>query len=228
MFCHHKQNLKTFTISGDSKLRRIRISEDDDGLNEKDNFYLTSFLRNNIEAFAELVAQSYIRINPKKSSINARLYCAMVYSQYTDDKHPVFFTDFLGELTVFSDEVSDVKLNDYIKDYYFDFEVSDIDSVIQSLTIATLPFWEKQIIIANTFECINVTKKEQYGFKFGAITFFDFLAWKGMWRNGDKILQEISTLIDEFRKELISLSRQLFKHAPEMHLSGPSRTPHPL
>lgn len=220
MFCYHKKSLKTFTVQGNNRLRNMRIAEDDDGFIDADQFILLNTFINNLEAFAELVSQSYILASPRTTIVTERLFCSLILSRYTDEQHPVFFFNRNGAFYVFDDEPTDVDLTNYITDY---FSISVVPELFESLreTLQTdSSFVERQIAVSGFFSK-NQKKRYKYDFISGAITFLDFLAWKGLWQSqGEKNpLEDVSGLIDEFRNKLDDLSQVVYTGAKGIKLS---------
>jgi hypothetical protein len=77
-----------------------------------------------------------------------------------------------------------------------------------------------QLYVSNVFDD-NHKDSYEYGLISGAITFFDFLAWKGLWqsKNENDTLRDVSRLIDEFRAELNKMSQDLYIGATGIKLS---------
>lgn len=224
IFCYQKQKRKTFTVCGNDILKKMRIAEDADGFSEADSFFLMDFFKNdlnNLEAFAELVAESYVLPQPKKGLATERLFCASVYSCYVSEKHPVFFSNRDGEFYIFEDKLTDIKLSDYIADYFSASELPEIKGLAERVLLPGESFANIQRTISQVFEKFFRNSLNKYDFISGAITFLDFLAWKGLWQsqNGNRTLERVSELIDKFRQELDDLSQELFLQAKGIPLS---------
>lgn len=222
MFCFHKQSKKTFTVCNNSKLKKISIQEDADGFSEIDSFAVYDFLRENLlEAFAELVSYSYLYRKPKAST--ARLFTMEVYSKYSGKKHPIFFVNKDNNAYLFDNELTQIKLSAYISNYFSastntDSEILEICNISNSHD----SFAKRQKGVLSVIENFNNSVINRPGLVSGAITFLDFLAWKGLWQSQDehKSLSDVSLLIENFRKELDRLSQEYFVDAKGIPLSS--------
>lgn len=222
MFCYHKQRKKTFTICKNRRLRNIRIQEDADGFSESDTLIVADFIRQNIlTAFAELVSVSYLPASTKDNQ--SQLFTADVYSRYSGEKHNVFFANRNDQVYVFDNELTEIKLQDFISNY-FSASSSIMPEVEAVCKIASSQntFSKKQQDILSKIEEFNDAVTKTHDFISGAITFLDFLAWKGLWQSQDaqSSLKEVADLIESFRGELAKLSREYFARAKDIPLSS--------
>jgi hypothetical protein len=220
MFCVQKQKKKTFTVCNNSKLRKMRINEDYGTLVEEDSLLLQDFLYNNIEAFAQLVAISYIKKPQRASSVDERLFFASIYSLYTDEQVPVYFYNSDGVFFIFEDKPTKITLKDYVTDYFSSTIADEINNLEEKTLSMNLTFIEMQRIVTKVFDDIR-EENHEHEFISGAITFLDFLAWKGLWqaKKGKDTLNEVSSLIDNFKNELDIMSQSLYTGAKGIRLS---------
>lgn len=222
MFCYNKQNKKTFTVCNNSKLRNMRIQEDADGFSEADSLVINTFLNDNLlEAFSELIAYTYLCANDKDYS--SRLFVGKFYSRYSNSDHFVFFVNKKEDIYIFDEELLEIKLSDYISNYFSatgspDTEIENIYDIIFSKK----SFSEKLKEIFTTIKAFNTSVCDKHEFVFGAITFLDFLAWKGLWQsqNEDTSLNDVSNLIEDFREKLKVLTQEYFPNAKGIPLSS--------
>ena len=222
MFCYHKQHKKTFTVCNNRKLRDMRISDDGDGFSEQDSLFITSFIEENLlDIFAELVAYSFLP--DYKTYPSCRLYVASVQSRYSGKEHFVFFVNCGADVFVFNDNVTTIKLSDYIANYFSASTVTD-DNIqkVCKVVISDASFLSKQKEILEAFSSFNKKVNEKHDFIHGAITFLDFLGWKGLWQsqNGQSSLQQVSELIEDFKQELEKMSQSYFLEAKDIPLSS--------
>ncbi len=221
LFCYNKQKKKTFTVCNNSKLRKMRIQDDDDGFCEADNLEITTFLNDNLlESFSELITYSYLS---SKKDVSSRLFVGKFYSRYSNDEHFVFFASRGEELYVFDEELSETKLSDYISDYFSATSVEDLEiQELRNIVFSELSFCEKQNQLNIAIQKLNSNIYKKHKFIFGAITFLDFLAWKGLWQsqNEDKSLNDVSDLIEDFRNKLNTLTQEYFPNAKNINLSS--------
>ena len=225
MFCYHKQHKKTFTVCDNRKLKDMRILEDDDGFPENDSLFIIGFLHDNLlDAFAELVAYSYL---PKTTTGQpSRLFTAEVQSRYSGKKHFVYFANSGDNVFIFDDALTKSDFSKYIANYFSaSSEHNDIISQVCQIAISNKSFALKQKEIFKNISDFNTMIVEKHDFIHGAITFLDFLAWKGLWQSqdGQKSLNDVSGLIEDFRSELNRLSQSYFSEAKNLQLSSLER-----
>lgn len=223
LFCYNKQNKKTFTVCGDRKIKEMRILEDDDGFSESDTFYINSFIHTNLlDVFSELVSTSYLCPKTKKKK-DSHLFVAELYSRYSGKKHAIFFVNVDDHVYVFNESLTEISLEEYTSDYFSaSDEVDDNIKEICKISISKEPFAQKQRKIFAEAEKFNSSIGNKHSFIFGAITFLDFLGWKGLWQsqNEHDSLKTVSDLIEDFRKKLDNLSQEYFSEAKEIPLSS--------
>lgn len=222
MFCYHKQHKKTFTVCDNRKLKDMRILEDDDGFPENDSLFIIGFLHDNLlDAFAELVAYSYL---PKTTTGQpSRLFTAEVQSRYSGKKHFVYFANSGDNVFIFDDALTKSDFSKYIANYFSaSSEHNDSISQVCQIAISNKSFALKQKEIFKNISNFNTMIVEKHDFIHGAITFLDFLAWKGLWQSqdGQKSLNDVSGLIEDFRSELNQLSQSYFSEAKNLQLSS--------
>lgn len=222
MLCYHKQSKKTFTIKGNSKLRNMRIGEDADGIAPEDSLYITSLINENLlDAFAELSAYTFL---PKQEKNEVtRLFAANYQSKYSGKKHFVFFAKNGDNVYVFTNQLTDIKLTDYISTYFStsnepDSEILQICDIAKNSSV----FLEAHLQILEIANKFNDAVDNKHSFVHGAITFLDFLGWKGLWQSqsAHDSLKEVSDLIEDFREKLAELSKEYYSSAGDIPLSA--------
>ena len=137
IFCFQKQQKKTFTICHNSRIAKMRLSEDD-GFSGDDTLFITDFISKNLlSAFAEMVAVSYLP-KPKQLANASAIYYAELYSEYSGKRHPVYFSADNDYLYIFDDALTDIKLTDYISAYFSAREsCNDELSAIRAVVLST-------------------------------------------------------------------------------------------
>lgn len=200
----------------------MRILEDDDGFPENDSLFIIGFLHDNLlDAFAELVAYSYL---PKTTTGQpSRLFTAEVQSRYSGKKHFVYFANSGDNVFIFDDALTKSDFPKYIANYFSaSSEHNDSISQVCQIAISNKSFALKQKEIFKNISDFNTMIVEKHDFIHGAITFLDFLAWKGLWQSqdGQKSLNDVSGLIEDFRSELNRLSQSYFSEAKNLQLSS--------
>lgn len=222
LFCCQKQQKKTFTVLSNRRLKDLRILEDADGFSESDSLIINNILSENlIDAFAELVSCVYL---PKISQKNKpRIFLGEIYSRYSNSTHTVLFVNIENDVYIFNEKITKIKLLDYVSNYFSATEKPNLE-IQRVCTIATSceSFTKKQQLISDTIKEFNSHITETHSFIYGAITFLDFLAWKGLWMSKEEniSLREVSSLIEDFKNKLDALSREYFSEATDIPLSS--------
>lgn len=219
MFCYQKSKLKSFTILRDNQLKRLRLQEDDT-FSEPDSLLISAFISENLlDAFAELV--SYCYLNGKRT--RSQLYAGNFHSRYSGKRHMVFFARRGEKICVFHEELSDTELSAYLSDYFSTSDQTNaIVKEIYDISIRDALFAEKQRDIIDAVERFNRDAETRHSLISGAITFLDFLGWKGLWqsKNEADALDQVSGLIEDFRDELAQLSKKYYEEAKDIPISS--------
>lgn len=219
MFCYQKSSLKSFTVLENSQLKKLRFQEDD-AFSESDSWLISDILSKNLlEAFSELVSCCYL--NGKK--IRPQLYVGNFHSRYSGERHTVFFARRGENLCVFHEKLSDTELSAYLSDYFSTSEQTDaIVKEIYDISGRDASFAQKQQDITDAAERFNHDAESRHSLISGAITFLDFLGWKGLWQSKDEahVLRQVSDLIEDFRVKLAQLSKEYYKDAGNIPISS--------
>lgn len=220
MFSKRKLENKTFTVCNNVLLRKAKISEDDDGVKAEDLLNVEIFLKDNSEAFQELVAQYFISKTPKDYKTDNQLFYLNISSKYTSQKEDVFFINKRGNFIVYIDELTNIRLKDYICEYYGDLGEDLINEIDKLKNNRMATHEELQTRLTSAFDELYDISAAEYRLLKGAITFFDFLGWKGLWLGNDgNPLKDISDLIEDFNEKLKLFTNQLFKYSNNMEFS---------
>ncbi len=227
MYSEVKRNYPNFTIQNGSLRDRpfpknITIDEDTESLSDNQALVLNEFFTNNIEAFMELVSVYFLQSGTKRLQRNNQLFYCEVYSKYSAKKHELFIVRKKGGFYVLKENAFDAVLTDYLNDYFALLSNEDVESINQLSSNKNINYIECFKDVNDFFKTLNDKTKVLYDFKSGAITFLDFLAWKGLWQSDkdNNALNNVSKLIDSFKNKLNLLSRELFFEAPEIDLSS--------
>lgn len=219
MFCHQKSKIKSFTLLGDNQLRKLRFQEDD-AFSEPDSWLISEFLSKNLlDAFAELVSRCYLNGRRTRS----QLYAGSFYSRYSGERHTIFFARCGDAICVFRNKLSTTKLSAYLSNYFSaSNQVDIIINEIYDISGGDAPFAQKQQDITNAIEKFNRDAETRHSLISGAITFLDFLGWKGLWQSqkGEVALSEVSNLIEDFRDKLAQLSKKYYEEAEDIQISS--------
>ncbi len=219
MFCYQKQKAKTFTILGNNDLKKLQLQEDD-VFSDSDTLLISDVLSKNLlEAFAELV--SYCYLNGKR--MRPQLYAGNFHSRYSGKRHTVFFARRGKNIYVFREKLDTIKLSTYLSNYFSESE--QVDSLVKNIydiSNSDISFAQKQKGITNAIDMFNREAESRHSLISGAITFLDFLGWKGLWqsKNEAEALDQVSKLIEDFRDELAKLSKKYYKETEDIPISS--------
>lgn len=219
MFCYQKLKTKTFTIMESKELKKLRLQEDDI-FSESDSLLISEFLSKNLlDAFAELISCCYL--NGKKT--RPQLYVGNFHSRYSGKRHSIFFARCGENICVFHERLDNTTLSVYLSNYFSASSLTEsIVKEIYDISGKNTSFAQRQQDITNTVEKFNNDAETRHSLISGAITFLDFLGWKGLWqsRNEADALKQVSNLIEDFRDELVQLSKRYYKEAGDIPISS--------
>lgn len=219
MFCYQKLNIKTFTILGSNELKKLRLQEDD-AFSESDSLLISEFLSKNLlDAFAELVSCCYL--NGKR--LRPQLYVGNFHSRYSGKRHTIFFARRGEDIYVFREKLDNTRLSVYLSNYFSaSDQIEAIVKEIHDISGKDDSFAQKLQNITSKIEEFNHDAETRHSLISGAITFLDFLGWKGLWqsKNGADALDQVSNLIENFRNELAQLSSKYYKEAGDIPISS--------
>ena len=211
MFTERKASNKSFTLSNNSRLKKIQL--DDDGtLTPEDELFLYNYFRNNIEAFHEIVSLYYI---PKRKQ-NAYRTCNEIFyiqsnSRFCEEVLDLFIVNLpegLKLITENSDTENDplsnsVDLFSFVNDYLGKLDNASKASISAAISDKNMSHQELQCLLSDIFKKFSNNINKQHGFLTGAISFFDFLGWKGIWQNySDSVsqpLENVTELIESIK-----------------------------
>lgn len=217
MFAKCKLDNEDFTLAKDEDLKKIRINEDDDGISPQDLMYLYEYLDNNFNAFYELVARFFMQDISGNFIIDNQIFYLSLNSKLTAKEEDCFFIFNSGEFWIFTDELTNISLEQVVSDC-FGHIIDRLKEILNWIKIqASLTHEQTQNILRQAF---NKYLDTNNGFQKGAITFFDFLGWKGLWLNSEKDhLKVVSELIDDFRKKLKIETEKVYPYCLNMKVS---------
>ncbi len=219
MFCYQKMRAKTFTILGEHKLKKLQLQEDD-VFSESDSLQISGFLSENLlNAFAELVSCCYL----DSKRMRPQLYVGSFHSRYSGKRHTVFFARRGKDICVFYEKLSTTKLSTYLSNYFSASDQTEaVVNEIYDISVGNAPFSQKQQDIMSAIEKFNHDAETRHSLIAGAITFLDFLGWKGLWqlKNEADALEQVSNLIEDFRDRLEQLSQKYYKEAGNIPISS--------
>ncbi len=219
LFTEIKSKMPSYTLEGNKELKKYVIGEDGA---EEPKPSVTEFFRGNAKALYELIAYAYFGKRKKYKTENHMFHISL-FSYYSDKEYDVFFVSKNGKFWLLTDRITDLPLVDYISKYFIDVlpaEVrGEIEILFDDINLEHEVVQEKLNEIAKTLT--NKAKEKKYGFQSGAITFMDFLGWKGMWQSRENVdhLERVSGLINEITDKVQEFSCELFPYSDGIELS---------
>lgn len=220
LFCKRKLENKSFTVCSNSFLRNIQIGEDDPGIPEKSLSRVYAYFRNNVEAFSELSAQFLVSKTAKDYKTDNQLFYVTAKSKYTSKFEDVFFINKRGQFIVFIKNITDIELEKYIDDYFGKMSHELLLKIERLKGEKQASHEEMQRIISDIFIEHSEHVADGHEFQAGAISFFDFLGWKGMWLNNTRDpLSEVTDLIEGFRKKVNEETAKLLPYLNKIEIS---------
>ena len=220
LFSRLKMKTSNFTIFGDQNLKKMLIREDADGLSETDSLILSEYLKDNINAFVELVAHAYGLKSRKSSFSDGHIFHARIYSRYSGKEHDIFFVNRRGFFFIFNKNITKQIISDYLSDYFGITHNDNTQLLIELANNDKYTYLEKQLKIYELSIELSIITKKNYNLISGAISFFDFLAWKGLWQSSDNdTLPQVAQMIDDINEQLEIYTSEITGNYSEMNLS---------
>lgn len=225
MFTKRKAENKNFTINSTKGykgfLRNVSVDEDSENLSEDDSLKVSDIFHNNIEAFHELVAQCYISKTARDYKTDNEIFCVQCKSKYCKDDTDIFILNKHGNFFALSDNNKSIDLKMFITDYFGPIEKNISNEFNEVAINKQLSHKEMQIEFSRIFNNLSDSIGKSHEFINGAITFFDFLGWKGLWQNSEtKPLETVAELIDSFKENIKEMTFSFFPNIPvKMNIS---------
>ncbi len=220
MFTKRKAENKQFTINDVSFLRKVQLDQETGNFTEDDYLKVSSYFHNNIETFHKLVAQCYISKTVTKFMTDNEIFYASCKSKFCKDNVDVFFINKNGNFYVLFNELSQINLHTFIIDYLGTITIEAQSKIDELKTLKNATHKEFQKKVTEFFDILSFNIENSHEFSIGAITFFDFLGWKGIWQGNDtKPLEIVAKLIEDFRNKMNEKSSHMFIYAHNMNLS---------
>lgn len=216
LFMAKKEKIKTYTVFNDNDLKKFRIGED----NSKLELKVLQKFKNNSDIFHELVADTYIGRKTKNSAKteNHIFYCK-IYSQYSYRYEEVFFAHINNDFFVVLDFIQ-TNIKDFLETFFGKIESQEQNELEQICNNKIISHDEMQILINDFCKKISKRLEDEISFQKGAITFFDFLGWKGLWLDKRELpLREVTELIDKIKMQLHKITKEVTDHPDNFEIS---------
>ena len=221
MFALRKMQNSSFHSFNASELKNISLNEEN-SFSEMDTIKLDDFFGKHFLLFHKLVSECFIKKPPKfENTVINNIFFVSFQSPYNSKKIQLFL---VRTEDGFHTLDSQFKIKQDL--FVFLLECGISKEKIDSLDFKELlkerdNYCLLEEHLRKVFNKLSVTVSANHGeFIEGAISFFDFLGWKGLWQNDNNDpLSTVSKLIDSFRVELTNITKQYFSHTPANDIS---------
>jgi hypothetical protein len=215
IFSEIKKETPSYTIQKNSELRK-KLTEDGEP-----NYKVLEYFKGNSDALHEVIGYYYF--GKKKSyKTENHLFYIKLYSAFSEKECDIFVVSRSGKFWILDEEVTNMPLGDYIEKYYCGPSVGAGAKIEKVYSEKNKEHDEVQESLKNIAgELSDISKKNRKVFRYGAITFMDFLGWKGIWqnRNGVRHLDSVSTLINNIKNTIQEYTIGLFPYTSGMEIS---------
>lgn len=207
MFLYRKRCNKEYNSLGVSKLKRIKLQED--GLIDENTYIqLLSFFSDYLHYFHQLVAECFVSAS-RAENCDSQIFLAKYYTYYFKKELSLYLVKSGNQYYVINGDRYDIELGDYLSQFSEEIVPDALkpDENIYQANERT----EIEAKLSILFKRINAKNKKDNKFVYGAISFLDFLGWKGLWlQNNTEPLDQVSDLIEENRKYLSAITKDVF------------------
>lgn len=218
-FTEIKTEHPNYTINKNPLLKKFVIDEESDGAPD---FQVMDYFKDNLEAFHELVSYRFCGKKWKKSFITENhIFHMKLFSSVCGKEYDLHFVNRKSMFFLLEEKITDILLIDYISNYFIGLADEIVEKLSNLPKQKSMVHEEMQLRLDEISEEINnKSKKNVYLLQNGAITFMDFLGWKGLWQNNDRNhLQTVSELIQNIEKKVQEFTHNLFAHSDDLELS---------
>lgn len=218
LLTEQKMQKSNFTINNNTEIRKYIVSEDEI---PEPNMGIISYLTGNVDALYELIATK-LADKKKSYATEYHLFYMSIFSFISDEYCDVFFISKKGKFWIYTDSIKEISLSDYISTYLVEMPDSirgKIEKLFDDKKRTHNEIQKEMISIAE--ELSIIARGKNYDFLSGAITFMDFLGWKGLWqsRKGENHLETVSNLINDIKEVVKKYTKEVFPYSDEIELS---------
>ncbi len=218
-FTEIKAEYSGYTIDKNLLLKKYTVSEESDGALESQ---VLEYFLDNSEAFHELVAYKFCgKKRKKKYLVENHIFYMRLFSNICSKEYDLYFVNRNYDFYLFEGKVTNVFLTEYINDYFIELSdevVGKIKKILQQKELKHDELQEKLNTISD--EINKESRKSSYRLQNGAITFMDFLGWKGLWQSNNRNhLETVSELIRNIEKKVQELTYNVFEYSNNLELS---------
>lgn len=217
LFSNLKRIKPTFTIYNDAKLKSIRYDESSDSLGDDGQRDFENFLNTKQNSLSEIFHILLANLLFQSSDSVCFFEVSSVFSQCKMDIFVLLNNKKLCVIDVNSFSLTN--LDQYINDMIYPFDTNLGDEFFEKIK----DFFEKldssshktiQCELNRIFSDMSIAVASRHNLISGAISFFDFLGWKGIWQNPNNAaqpLEDVTNLINDIRTNVIEKSSIFFE-----------------
>lgn len=218
LFSQIKKENPNYTVDKNSILRKYKVDGDEE---QEPTVAVVSYFKDNPNAMHEMVG--YFFFGKKKAYLTENhLFYMKLFSMYKDDFCDIFLVSKNGKFWIVDEKKTEMRLVDFISSYIVDLAPELRGRIEQLFDNKKLEHDYIQIELNDIAKVLsNHAQSKNYDFQSGAITFMDFLGWKGLWQNRGNTnhLENVSNLINEIKEVVCLYTCELFPHSEEIQLS---------
>lgn len=217
LFSTLKQIRPTFTVYNNVKLKSIRYDESSDSLGDDGQRDLENFLNTKQNSLSEIFHLLLVNLLFQPTDSVCFFEVKSVFSQCTMDIFVLLNSKKISVIDV--DSFSLTKLDQYINNMVYPFDKKLLEEYIEKTKASfgkldMSSHKEIQCELNRIFSDMSSAVASRHDLIFGAISFFDFLGWKGIWQdpsNAAQPLEEVTNLINDIRDNVIKKTRSFFE-----------------
>lgn len=218
LFSQIKLEKPNYTVDKNPLLKRYKVDGDEE---QEPTIAVMSHFKDNPNAMHEMV--SYYFFGKKKSYLTENhLFYMELFSMYKDDFCDVFLVSKNGKFWIVDNKRTEMKLVDFISRYVVDLTPEYRGRIEQLFDNKKLEHDKIQIELNDIAKNMSdYAQSKNYDLQSGAITFMDFLGWKGLWQNRENTnhLENVSSLINDIKEVVHNYTCKLFPYSEEIQLS---------
>jgi len=178
IFSEIKEEVKTYTIDNSYVLKEFN------GENFNHVLAAQEIFKNNSDAFHQLVSKKYVNARGKSSSkVENQIFYWKIYSQYAYATEELYCVYKNNQFLLFNGEMSKINIDDFIFDYFGELSEEQKERIEVLKQSDNLTHDQLQSMVGEFCKDVSEYFANLDNFQVGAITFFDFLGWKGLWMN---------------------------------------------
>lgn len=172
----------------------------------------TLFSSNSLDFFHRMVADFFFEKKKSTVPLNNQIFYISCSSIYSKEKIDIFLINKDGNLRVVDDNKRIFSVKEYFENYVFS---SNLKYPNIEIDFSTGTRYDLQNKLDRWSEELSRIVQDNPVLLTGAISFFDFLGWKGLWQNSNTIpLTEITKLIDSINTFTKERTAEYFKDNP--------------